>query len=166
MDRYPEQLPYDLKKYKSSSHIVLSHEAVEFVLKSQISKTIFGALHDYNSPEESFFAVLQFNQKSNFPGSLPVENATRSKNLQRTRFVEWIDKKNSSCVSGKVQRRICILGVKHLSLLTRKAYPNYLAANKFVWGFQPLAWDCMYLWQLKKVEQEYQTQRVSRLQYK
>ena len=67
MDRYPEQLPYNSKKYKSSSHIVLSHEAVEFVLNSPISKTIFDALHDYNSPEESFLQCCTSNKKVIFP---------------------------------------------------------------------------------------------------
>ena len=83
MDRYPEQLPYDLKKYKSSSHIVLSHEAVEFVFKSPISKTIFDALHDYNSPEESFFAVLQFNQKVSFPGSCQLKMLLGAKTYKK-----------------------------------------------------------------------------------
>ena len=75
------------------------------------------------------------------------------------RYKQW--EGNGLCRSGKILRNICIIGVRTLPTLLDKAYGKYLAANKFIWKFQPMAWDCVQLWHYQKIEQEYKTKRIA-----
>ena len=75
------------------------------------------------------------------------------------RYKQW--EGNGLCRSGKILRNICIIGVRTLPTLLDKAHGKYLAANKFIWKFQPMAWDCVQLWHYQKIEQEYKTKRIA-----
>ena len=55
-----------------------------------------------------------------------------------------------------------MMGIDHLDLLVNKVYGQYIAANKFLWSFQPLAWDCLQFWHFLRVEQEIKTGEVSK----
>ena len=61
-DRFPRVLPAGLQKYKSSAHVVLSADAVRYIITNQtISHALLHAIAPYNVNDESFFGVLQFN---------------------------------------------------------------------------------------------------------
>ena len=38
--------------------------------------------------------------------------------------------------------------------MTTESYGRQLFANKFIWDFQPAAWDCMNVWHHVKMERE------------
>ena len=69
------------------------------------------------------------------------------------RYKKWTsDKKH--CLSGKLQRNICMIGVNTLPVLITQAYGRHLFINKFPWDFQPRAWDCILAWNFHKVKNE------------
>ena len=66
-ERQPDTLPWNLTKYKGSTHWVLNFEAVKFALEQPIAHALNASLALYLA-EESFFEILNFNSQVNFPG--------------------------------------------------------------------------------------------------
>ena len=156
LQRYPERLPGGLEKFKSSTHVALIREAAHYIITNKtISHSLLIALSPYPVNDESFFGTLQFNHFSltGFPGKIIN---TMNNGRGYARFKRWTTK----CSSGLRKRGICIVGVKDLPKLVSEAYGKYLAANKFFWSFQPMAWDCMQVWHNKKIEEEYRTGEI------
>ena len=155
-DRFPKILPGGLNKIKSSTHVALHRKAVDYIiLNKTISHALLYAISPYSINDESFFGVLQYNNFSltGFPGH--VKYLDDSSGLARYKL--WFQK----CLSGRQERGICILGIADVSVIVKKAYGHHLAANKFFWGFQPMAWDCLQEWHYKKIEKEYITGKVA-----
>ena len=144
-------------KHKSSTHVALCRDAVNYIITNKtVSHALLHALAPYPINDESFFGTLQFNNESltGFPGKLI--SSTKSRGY--VRYKRWTTK----CRSGLYQRGICILGIKDLStLVSKNVYGKYLAANKFLWKFQPMAWDCLQNWHYLKTEEEYKTGKIA-----
>ena len=161
--RLPDQLPFNLKKYKGSSHWLLNYKAVEFVIQNTggIPHILEKAMAHYLSTSESYFQILQFNPQVNFPGGMSsgTESGLYEDQLA-DRHKEWIQNVKK-CVSGFVQRGICMLGVKHLPILVSQSFGRKFIANKFPWQFEPIAYDCMQVWHHNKVRREYETGRTA-----
>ena len=131
--------------------MALHRKAVDYIiLNKTISQALLYAISPYRINDESFFGVLQYNYFSltGFPGH--VKYLDGSSGLARYKL--WFQK----CLSGLQKRGICILGIADVPIIVKKAYGHHLAANKFFWGFQPMAWDCLQEWHYKKIE-EYRT---------
>ena len=156
-------MPFNLRKYKGSSHWLLNYDAIEFVLQniSGVPHALERALSPYGSTSESYFQVLQFNPEVNFPGGMT--SGTESGlyvDSHADRHKEWTYN-SGRCVSKFVQRGICMLGVKHLPILVSQSYGRKFIANKFPWQFEPIAYDCMQVWHHNKVRREYETGRMA-----
>ena len=164
-DRLPTTMPINLKKYKGSTHVFLNRKAVDFMINDRnISETLLNNLAPLRSTCEAYFAVLQFNPEVNLPGGMTERPESRLYKVPSVpRHKEWsiTEAGEFPCISGFIKRQICMLGVKHLPILTRKSYGARLVANKFPWTFQPLAYDCMQVWHHSKVEQEYKTGKIA-----
>ena len=159
LDRFPEKLPFGLQKFKAEDHMVLTFEAVDFVINSKnVSSPLLRILNPYPHPHESLFSVLQFNPRrvTGFPGGF--EQITRDM-LDRNTSVRhklWF----VPCASRFNLRGICITGVNDLPIILKDAYQKNIAINNFKWDFQPRAWDCFNLWHYEKMKSEYKTGRT------
>ena len=161
--RYPEKLPHGMDRYKSSTHVALSRDAVYFIINGDLSKKLQQALKPFNFAEESFFAILQYNPSSSMPGGLIIDgNDNRIKRQKSMRYKFWIHSKEEleRCYSRRIVRDICCIGVKTLPELVGSFYGKVLFLNKFPWFFEPMAWDCMNLWHHSKVSLELSTKSV------
>ena len=161
--RYPEKLPHGMDRYKSSTHVALSRDAVYFIINGDLSKKLQQALKPFNFAEESFFAILQYNPSSSMPGGLIIDgNDNRIKRQKSMRYKFWIHSKEEleRCYSRRIVRDICCIGVKTLPELVGSFYGKILFLNKFPWFFEPMAWDCMNLWHHSKVSLELSTKSV------
>ncbi len=161
--RLPKNLPFNLRKYKGSTHWFLNYKAVEYVIKNpgNVSLTLRAALAPYRSDCEALFQILQFNPQLHFPGGMTENPETGLyRDLEVHRHKLWCYGKGC-CPLSFSKRGICVLGVKYLSELVNKSYGRKLAANKFPRPYQPMAWDCMQVWHMDKVQQEYRTGTVA-----
>ena len=157
MERYPEQMPLNLQRYKGPAHVTLSFPAVEFIVNNtnNIPQTVSNALKIFPSTAEAFFQVLHYNPEVKLPGGmLERPESELYENPEMNRHKEW--PRGGVCLSGFIQRQICMLGVKHLPTLVHQSYGRHLMANKFPLNFQPMAWDCMQVWHNDKVKKEYE----------
>ena len=163
-DRLPKTLPFKLNKYKGASLVFINYNAVQFIINNtrNISKSLSDSLAPFTATCESFFQVLQFNPQVMFPGGMwrhPEDGLYTEPKLNRHK--EWVIEDETKCVSGFVQRGICMLGVKHLSHLVNHSYGTKLIANKFPWQFQPMALDCLHAWHDEKVIREYRSRKTN-----
>ena len=152
-----------MDRYKSSTHVALSRDAVYFIINGDLSKKLQQALKPFNFAEESFFAILQYNPSSSMPGGLIIDgNDNRIKRQKSMRYKFWIHSKEEleRCYSRRIVRDICCIGVKTLPELVGSFYGKVLFLNKFPWFFEPMAWDCMNLWHHSKVSLELSTKSV------
>ena len=165
--RLPDELPFGLKPFKSSTHVALCREAVNYIMNSNISKTLLNLLQHYPFAEESFFAILEHNQNANFPCSRHQFQPESHNSSQKIfglnsvkfapRYKQWAGFNKSKCPSKNLQREICMIGVKTLPEIVNKSYGRALAVNKFPWTFEPMAWDCMMTWHHNRKVQELKT---------
>ena len=73
------------------------------------------------------------------------------------RFKIWVEdygRRPNLCPSGKIRHNICIFGVRSLPFFSDKPAGRYLFLNKFLWDFEPMAWDCALSFYYRKVKQE------------
>ncbi|VDP78993.1 unnamed protein product [Echinostoma caproni] len=98
--------------------------------------------------DELFFTTLSANAHFNAPGGCPNHRSNDSdpRALFIARYVEWYPKE-----CERIQRFLCITGVKHIPKLISR--PEFFV-NKFIYDFQPLAYDCLEWWLLRKIKHE------------
>ena len=158
--RFPKEIPFNLKPFKSGTHVGLCRDAVDHIINNNISVTLLDSLKTFPMAEESVFATLAYND--NNLTKFPCQKGTQNSSVEfLARFKEWTYKR-SECVTGNVKHAICIVGVKTLPQLVNSFYGRRIAVNKFNWKFQPRAWDCMQVWHHSKVVQEKLTDNVDK----
>ena len=104
---------------------------MHFILKINISFALQDFLKTFPFADESVFATLALNDYN--LTKFPCQHRAQNSSVKfGTRFKQWIDK-IAECVSGKVNRAICIVRVKTLPQLINSSYGKQLAVNKFKW---------------------------------
>ncbi|XP_063724908.1 beta-1,3-galactosyl-O-glycosyl-glycoprotein beta-1,6-N-acetylglucosaminyltransferase 4-like isoform X2 [Symsagittifera roscoffensis] len=160
-DRLPAKLPPYLAPFKSSTHVGLCREAVEFILESKIASELLDSFSQLWYAEEAIFAILQYNKHASFPCSRSSKDGEKYLVEFSPRYKQWSFENSKWCPSGFIQRHICMVGVKTLPQIVNNYHGVTLAVNKFPWHFEPLAWDCLNVWHHSRVSEERRTGRVS-----
>ena len=162
--RLPKRLPKGMRPFKSSTHVVLTYDAVKFILEDRWAETLHKILQkQVFMNEEHFFALLHYNVNiTHFPGSHWInEGASHPATQFEPRYKKWQVSKKSRCISGRIRHYICVVGAQTLPELVNTFYGTALYVNKFIWTFQSLSWDCMMTWHHSKVDQELKRGAVS-----
>ena len=156
--RLPQTLPLNMVKTKGSAHFVLTRTAVYYVKNNPLAKNLQESIRNLKCNEEHFFALLHENYNlTKLPGSewaLVTNHSIAQK--YSTRYKIWKRPGSSKqCTSRYKLRNICIAGVKTLpELVTNEHEKVALFVNKFLWDFQPRAWDCINTWHYHKIVTE------------
>ncbi|XP_048757687.1 beta-1,3-galactosyl-O-glycosyl-glycoprotein beta-1,6-N-acetylglucosaminyltransferase 3-like isoform X2 [Ostrea edulis] len=131
--------PYDITIGKGSAYGVFSRDFVNYSINDLKAQDILKWLEDTYSPDESFWATLQFNKQLHVPG---VNYAgVPNRKLWIAASTTW--EGPSEICHGKYVRSICVFGLGDLNKLVSE---KELFANKFVHDYQPLALQCMEEW--------------------
>ncbi|CAL8104604.1 unnamed protein product [Calicophoron daubneyi] len=160
-DRFRHRFPshnfsFPMKWVKGSLLVALRYEFVHFMLHDAKALEIISSMkaeqNQLKVHDELFFSTLAYYPYLGAPGAClevhPIsENDPRSWFL--TRYANWDSR---HCRSGLAVHDVCILGVNDLPHITKLPH---LFLNKFIDGFQPLAYDCMEYWFEKKLRHEY-----------
>ncbi|CAF1421171.1 unnamed protein product, partial [Adineta steineri] len=110
-----------------------SRAFVEFVLTNEVAKRLLEWSRDTYSPDEHYWATLNYNTHLNTPGGY---KAKTDPTIWTGRYVNWGE---SHCY-GQIIRGICVFGSLDLpSLLNR----HELIANKFYLHTDPIAYQCL-----------------------
>ncbi|KAK7484555.1 hypothetical protein BaRGS_00024187 [Batillaria attramentaria] len=145
--------PFNLTVTKGSKLIIASRGFVDYVVNSRVSRVLQEWVRKTEIPDETFFSTLNHNPRLGVPGSLKGNHIvdTDVNEGEFSRYLLWIRTKQGSLCKGKFVRGVCVFGVGDLPYLTQVPY---LFANKFHYGFQPLAYDCLEEWYFLKIHHE------------
>ncbi|CAF3781492.1 unnamed protein product, partial [Adineta steineri] len=137
--------PDNLLIFKGSAYGAFSRAFVEFVLTNEVAKRLLEWSRDTYSPDEHYWATLNYNPHLNPPGGYKVKLhisfvfiilAKTDPTIWTSRYVNWGE---SRCY-GQIIRGICVFGSLDLpSLLNR----HELIANKFYLHTDPIAYQCL-----------------------
>ncbi|XP_053386183.1 beta-1,3-galactosyl-O-glycosyl-glycoprotein beta-1,6-N-acetylglucosaminyltransferase-like [Mercenaria mercenaria] len=130
--------PYNITVVKGSAYGIFSRKFVHFIVNNKIARELLDWFRDVLSPDEYYWATLNFNHHIGTPGSY-YKGKPDDKPWLAT-FVKW--GREGSC-HGKFVRDVCVFGVGDLQALTKK---HHLFANKFHINYQRYALDCMEEW--------------------
>ncbi|CAF3998296.1 unnamed protein product, partial [Adineta steineri] len=110
-----------------------SRAFVEFVLTNEVAKRLLEWSRDTYSPDEHYWATLNYNTHLNAPGGYKAKS---DPTIWTSRYANWGE---SHCY-GQIIRGICVFGSLDLpSLLNR----HELIANKFYLHTDPIAYQCL-----------------------
>ncbi|TPP56488.1 N-acetyllactosaminide beta-1 6-N-acetylglucosaminyl-transferase [Fasciola gigantica] len=154
--RVPKKLlSFNVTWFKSSIYTALRRDMVQFIFTNKYATDILALLrtegHLSKLQDEVFFATLNYNPHFNAPGGCaevhrPNQSDPRSAFV--TRYADWSP---LSCMSKRSQRGVCIMGVRNIPKLIRR--PEFFV-NKFIYDFEPLAFDCLEWWLFRKIHDE------------
>ncbi|KAL4239490.1 Beta-1 [Mactra antiquata] len=139
LNQKKEDPPFNITVVKGSAYGIFSRDFVNFVINSYQARTILDWFHDVLSPDEYYWATLNYNHQLEAPGSSFYKGVPDKKPWLAV-FVAW---GGADSCAGRFVRGICIFGVGDLHLLKEKPQ---LFSNKFYLDYQPLALDCMEEW--------------------
>ncbi|VDP67315.1 unnamed protein product [Echinostoma caproni] len=149
-----QELSFKITWFKGSVYTALRRDMVRFALTSKYAREILHAIRSETDKrrlqDEIFFPTLAYNPQFNAPGGCPKvhrPNESDPRSMFVGRYVEWY----TTCLSKKSRRAVCIMGVKNIPKLTRR---QEFFVNKFIYDFQPLAYDCLEWWLFTKVSHE------------
>ncbi|THD27050.1 Glycosyltransferase 14 family member [Fasciola hepatica] len=141
--------------FNGSFYTALRKEMIQFALRNKYATEILTALrredHRPKFQHELFFSTLNYNSQFNAPGACAeVHRQTQSDPLSTfvARYAVWLPQ---PCLSERSQRNVCIMGVRNIPTLTNR-YEFFV--NKFIYDFQPLAYDCLEWWLFRKIQYE------------
>ncbi|KAL8594816.1 hypothetical protein ACOMHN_047533 [Nucella lapillus] len=162
--------PHHLLVYKGSVHVAATRAFVDYALHSNVSRQLLAWLkRGVVVPDEVFYNTLNFNTHLGVPGSVTDPQSYRHQPDSFMRYKIWqkasptsstsssssssssASSSSSSPCSGRFVRFICHFGVGDLSRLVGS---SKMFANKFTYNFQPLAYDCLDLWLIRKMQEE------------
>ncbi|CAF1602291.1 unnamed protein product [Rotaria magnacalcarata] len=125
--------PGNVEIVKGSAYGAFSRAFVEFVQKSSIAKELLDWSRDTFSPDEHYWATLNYNIHLRAPGGYKA----KSDPTQWTaRYVIW----GKRGCQGIVVHGICILSTADLPTLYNR---HELFANKFQLKVDPIAYQCL-----------------------
>lgn len=133
--------PHNISVVKGSAYGTFSRAFVNFTLHDKIAKDVLQWCEDVSSPDEYFWAILNFNKKIAAPGGYP---AVPDKKPWLSTYAAW---GGVHPCHGKFVRGVCVFGVGDLTELVSK---KELFANKFYYYNQPYALQCLEEWHYNK----------------
>ncbi|XP_052264525.1 beta-1,3-galactosyl-O-glycosyl-glycoprotein beta-1,6-N-acetylglucosaminyltransferase-like isoform X1 [Dreissena polymorpha] len=133
--------PFNITVVKGSAYGVFTRKFVEFVVKSKPPREILDWFRDVDSPDEYYWASLQYNPQIGTPGSF--YNGKPDDKPWLAVYAAW----GGDPCQGKFVRGVCIFGVGDLQELVSK---RHLFVNKFFLDYQPLGLDCIEEWHLNR----------------
>ncbi|VDP67314.1 unnamed protein product [Echinostoma caproni] len=148
------QLSFNLTWFKGSVYTALRRDMVQFALTNKNATEIVNAIRTHGNArrlqDEIFFPTLAYNPQLNAPGGcLEVNRPTESdpRSMFVGRFAHWY----GPCLSKYARHAVCIMGVRNIPNLIRR---QEFFVNKFIYDFQPLAYDCLEWWLFTKISHE------------
>ncbi|CAH8825700.1 unnamed protein product [Trichobilharzia szidati] len=146
---------------KGSFYMALKREFVHFFQTDPKANEILDAMksekHLQKHPDELFFSTLNYNPQLGALGAsnlLHINDSSHTRSAFVSRYVTWGIK---PCLSGRVRRGVCIIGVMHLPYIPKRME---FFVNKFLDDFQPIAYDCTEYYIMRKTIKEMQTQQI------
>ncbi|XP_050403324.1 N-acetyllactosaminide beta-1,6-N-acetylglucosaminyl-transferase [Patella vulgata] len=141
--------PHGITPCKGLVHLAASREFVDYVLHNKTALDFLEWCKSMSIPDETYFTSLNNNKHLQSPGSYTgdIEDETRDS------FIRYkiVDNDYGKCGSKYTVRGVCIQGIPDLHLMTTS---NKLFVNKFLYEFQPLAYDCLENWYFNQVKLE------------
>ncbi|KAH3866906.1 beta-1,3-galactosyl-O-glycosyl-glycoprotein beta-1,6-N-acetylglucosaminyltransferase-like [Dreissena polymorpha] len=134
--------PVNITVVKGSAYGVFSRKFVEFVVTSKPAREILDWFRDVYSPDEYYWATLQYNPQIGTPGSFYYGKPEDKPWLAV--YAAW---GGENPCQGKFVRGVCIFGVSDLQELVNK---RQMFVNKFYLDYQPLALACIEEWHLNR----------------
>lgn len=129
--------PHNISVVKGSAYGTFSRAFVNFTLHDKMAKDVLQWCEDVSSPDEYFWATLNFNKKIEAPGGYP---AVPDQKPWLSTFAAW---GGVHPCHGKFVRGVCVFGLGDLTeLVSRKE----LFVNKFYYYYQPYALQCLEEW--------------------
>ncbi|UJR31089.1 hypothetical protein I4U23_018597 [Adineta vaga] len=125
--------PGNMEIVKGSAYGAFSRAFIEFVHTSPIAKELLDWSRDTYSPDEHYWATLNYNTHLNPPGGYKAKTDPTN---WTARFVNWGER---NCY-GRIIRGICVFGTVDLSTLFNR---HELFANKFHLNADPIAYQCL-----------------------
>ncbi|WAQ97710.1 GCNT3-like protein [Mya arenaria] len=130
--------PSNVTIVKGSAYGVFSRAFVEWMLHSKAARELLDWMRDVHSPDEYYWATLQYNQNLQAPGSHYSGRPDDKPWLAVHAAWGGVD----PC-KGKYVRGVCVFGLGDLAALVHK---RHLFVNKFHLEYQPLALECLEEW--------------------
>ncbi|CAF0779992.1 unnamed protein product [Adineta steineri] len=125
--------PGNMEIIKGSAYGAFSRAFIEFVHTSPIAKELLDWSRDTYSPDEHYWATLNYNTHLHTPGGYKAKSDPAN---WTARFVNWGE---SNCY-GRIIRGICVFGTVDLPTLFNR---RELFANKFHLNADPIAYQCL-----------------------
>ncbi|CAF3296693.1 unnamed protein product [Rotaria socialis] len=125
--------PGNVEIVKGSAYGAFSRAFIEFVQTSPIAKELLDWSRDTYSPDEHYWATLNYNTHLNSPGGYKAKSDPTN---WTARFVNWGEQ---NCY-GRIIRGICVFGIFDLPNLLNR---HELFANKFHLNADPIAYQCL-----------------------
>lgn len=140
--------PHNFTIVKGVAYCAFSREFVDYVVHDKFVKDLLEWGQDTYSPDEWFWATLQYNTKL-FPQSSLKDIKGDVRTL--TRFIGWAS--NRYNCGGFWRRGVCTYSFKDLPVLKEK--PQFFA-NKFLLEYDPISYQCMEEWyETKTLQSEF-----------
>ncbi|KAA0185490.1 Beta-1 3-galactosyl-O-glycosyl-glycoprotein beta-1 6-N-acetylglucosaminyltransferase [Fasciolopsis buskii] len=128
---------------------------VQFTLTNPYSLEILAALRTESNQsrcqDEMYFSTINYNPHLKGPGGCLEIHRPNQSDLRSAFVARYVDWSPATCLSRRSQRSVCIMGVRDIPLLTKRFE---FFVNKFVFDFEPLAYDCLEWWLFRKVRDE------------
>ncbi|UJR15577.1 hypothetical protein I4U23_002515 [Adineta vaga] len=125
--------PHNITIIKGSAYGAFSRAFVKYVQTDPIAKELYNWSNDTYSPDEHYWATLNYNTHLKAPGGYKA----RSDPVQWTaRFANWGEYR----CHGRFVRGVCVFGTGDLPLLANR---HEFIANKFNLNIDPLAYQCL-----------------------
>lgn len=128
---------------------------VQFALTNEYATEILKLLRTEANlqklQDEVFFTTLNYNPQLKAPGGCPDVHRPDHSDPRSAfvgRYAEWF---RNPCLSNRSQRGLCMMGVRHIPLLTKRFE---FFVNKFIYDFEPVGYDCLEWWLFRKVLDE------------
>ncbi|XP_052791269.1 beta-1,3-galactosyl-O-glycosyl-glycoprotein beta-1,6-N-acetylglucosaminyltransferase-like [Mya arenaria] len=130
--------PANVTMVKGSAYGVFSRAFVEWMLQSKTARELLDWMRDVYSPDEYYWATLQYNQNLGTPGSHYSGKPDNKPWLAVHAAWGGVDQ-----CKGKYVRGVCVFGLGDLAALAQK---RHLFVNKFYLEYQPRALECLEEW--------------------
>lgn len=143
--------PFGLTAFKSSTHVVLTREFVQYMLTDKQARRVIYWSKKATIPDERVFATLLCNKKLKAPESFSktYPGLFHQNQTSITRYKLWNSVKKCH---GKIVRGVCVFGYGDLQTLQKR---HELFANKFHINVFPTVPYCLRNILLKRTVLEY-----------
>ncbi|CAF0812376.1 unnamed protein product [Brachionus calyciflorus] len=149
--RLKAPIPHNYTIVKGLAYCSFSRKFIEYVLSNTYARNLLKWSEDTYSPDEWYWATLNYNTQFNPPGGF--KDPKRTAIPTKARYIGW---KNSYKCMGELRHNLCVFSIEDLpELVTR----NEFFLNKFLLQYDPISYQCMEEWLNSKISL-YQTVNI------